>query len=311
LIDRLFKRFEEKGVEIHEFNTKIVIHPQINAVIIKKLDERATENATVSFKMMNPDKRYVIYEDEIKSIVEKENQILKILTNSLHTDGFIVPAFQKIQSIKDPDDYYYEALIRLVHEGRILMPADFLDIAKKHGLYQFLSKKMLYEAFKKAKEKGFKVSVNLDVLDLFRGDFLEDLEEIINKTKIDPKSVMLEFTETEDLYKILQTNNSIIDRLHSYGFELCIDDFGSGYSNFSYLADMPLKVIKIDGKLIKQITTNKRSYTLVKYITRYAKDMNIKTVAEYVSSQEILEAVKDIGIDYAQGFLISKPEFFP
>ena len=96
--------------------------------------------------------------------------------------------------------------------------------------------------------------------------------------------------------------------LKQLGYKLYIDDFGSGYSNFIYLTQINTDFIKIDGNIIKKILNDKISYLVVKNIVNFAKEANIKVIAEYVSDIETLEKVKELGIEYSQGYYFSKPE---
>ena len=107
--------------------------------------------------------------------------------------------------------------------------------------------------------------------------------------------------------KNLELYASILKELHEYGFSLAIDDFGAGYSNFERLTELRVDFIKIDGSLIKNIHQNEETKIIVKTIVNFAKELNIKTIAEYVHSNEVLMCVNEIGIDYAQGFYIGKP----
>ena len=96
--------------------------------------------------------------------------------------------------------------------------------------------------------------------------------------------------------------------LKNLGYNIFIDDFGSGYSNFIYLTEIKTDYIKIDGSIISKILEDKISFLLVKSIVEFAKEADIKVIAEYVSTKEIFEIVKILGIEYAQGYYFSIPE---
>ena len=100
---------------------------------------------------------------------------------------------------------------------------------------------------------------------------------------------------------------AFIERFKSLGCKIAIDDFGSGYSNFSYIADLGADYIKIDGSLIKNIDNDPSSELIVRTILTFAKNMGIKTVAEFVASESIYEKVKSLGVDYSQGFYFAEP----
>ena len=113
-------------------------------------------------------------------------------------------------------------------------------------------------------------------------------------------------TETESI-KDFNAMNRFIRHIRKFGAKVAIDDFGSGYSNFVYLVEMKPDYIKIDGSIIKSICNNENSLHVARSIVDLASGLNIKTIAEFVSDKETLIAIKNIGVDYAQGFFIAEP----
>lgn len=99
-----------------------------------------------------------------------------------------------------------------------------------------------------------------------------------------------------------------IKRVKSKGCKIAIDDFGSGYSNFEYLVKLEADYIKIDGSLIKNIVTQKESFAVVSTIVNFAKQMEIKTIAEFVENEEIYKIIKNIGVDFSQGYYFTQPK---
>ena len=116
--------------------------------------------------------------------------------------------------------------------------------------------------------------------------------------------IVLEITETEEMKDIVAVK-SFLSEMQSLGCKVAIDDFGSGYSNFKYLMEIHANYLKIDGSLISGLPHDKSSLEIVKAITTFAREMGIKTIAEYVSSKEIYDCVTELGIDYSQGFYFS------
>lgn len=112
--------------------------------------------------------------------------------------------------------------------------------------------------------------------------------------------------ESEEIENYSQVEE-FINTVKSYGCKVAIDDFGSGYSNFNRILNLNIDYLKIDASIIKNILNDKTSETIVKFIIDLTRDMNIKTIAEFVHSKEIFEKVKELGIDYSQGFYISEP----
>lgn len=118
--------------------------------------------------------------------------------------------------------------------------------------------------------------------------------------------ITLEITETESVedYGMLRENLHILKKA---GYEIALDDFGSGFFNILHLIELQPDYIKIDGQIIRKIDTDPISYTAVKAIKGWTKEINIKTIAEFVSNKEIYYKLKEIGIDYGQGFYFKEP----
>jgi len=118
--------------------------------------------------------------------------------------------------------------------------------------------------------------------------------------------VIFEIVESEAIQDFTKIER-FIKEIKRHGAKIAIDDFGDGYSNFSYLIKMNVDFLKIDGSLINNIDTDKNSYLVVQTIADFAKKLGIKTVAEFVHSSSIMDKVKEIGVDYSQGYYIDKP----
>ena len=118
--------------------------------------------------------------------------------------------------------------------------------------------------------------------------------------------IALEIVETEEIINYENTTKTIIE-LKELGYKIYIDDFGSGYSNFIYLAKIKADAIKIDGSIISTINSDKLSYLVAKNIVNFAKEAQIEVIAEHVSTKEIYDTVKALGINKFQGFYFSKP----
>lgn len=146
-------------------------------------------------------------------------------------------------------------------------------------------------------------------------------EDILHKETMDfvydyaaDKDVMsrmiLEIVESESLSAYASATNTI-DRFKNAGAKIAIDDFGTGYSNFDYLLKIKADYIKIDGSIIKLITKDERAVDVVNSIVSYANKLKMKTIAEFISSEELCVKAKALGIDYQQGFYHGKPEPVP
>jgi len=190
-------------------------------------------------------------------------------------------------------------------EDKILSPYFFLDIAKKTKYYQQITRSMIFQAFSEFADRDEEISVNLCADDFLNKEtklfILEQLDNFKN-----PKRVVFELVESEDLQDIKGLQDFIAD-LKSRGAKIAIDDFGTGYSNFSYLIDLSPDYLKIDGSLIKNIDTNKKSYDIVKTIVTFSHSLDITVIAEFIHSKEVLEICKELGVDEFQGYYFGEP----
>ncbi|GAB6045997.1 hypothetical protein JCM11957_15960 [Caminibacter profundus] len=253
-------------------------------------------------------KEFIFYEDikeEVINIKQNANMLTKI-AEAIKKDLFVV-FYQPIIDNQTDDIYKYEALIRMKDEkGNIYSPDKFLDIAKKANIYPKITKIVIDKVLEKITQKPFSVSINLDALDFeneeIRKYILEKLDNPYFK-----KYISFELLETEDLTKNKKVKDFIL-LLKEKGIKILIDDFGSGFSNFSYIFKFNIDGIKIDGSLIKNILNDKVTQDLVISIAEFAKKRNIIIIAEYVSNKEIYEFVKKIGIRYSQGYYFSPPK---
>jgi PAS domain S-box-containing protein/diguanylate cyclase (GGDEF)-like protein len=219
----------------------------------------------------------------------------------------LVAHYQRLEPIKNNESHRnkFEALVRIDKgNGQFMLPGVFLENIKKTRLYGALTRKILSIAITTAHSFDYIISVNLsiqDILDKKTNGF------IIEKMKVHTgNGIIFEITESEAIKDFLSVTD-FIKQVRSFGAKIAIDDFGSGYSNFSYLVDIKPDYIKIDGSIIKGIVNNKRSKQVTKSIIDMARSLGIKTIAEFVSDIEIYECLKELGVDMVQGYYISKP----
>nr|WP_283401111.1 EAL domain-containing protein [Desulfurobacterium pacificum] len=218
----------------------------------------------------------------------------------------IIPVFQPIIDLRSDNVDKYEVLMRIKDkEGNFISPGDFLPVAKKISLYSKLSRRLIEKAIDVVKRKGIKVSINISSEDLASSENRRWLLEIIEDEDI-AKNVCFEIVETE-AFSDLNILKNFYSEIKERGSELAIDDFGSGYSNYEYISIIKPDYLKVDGSLISKILESEDVETLVKYIVKFAQDLKIKTVAEFVSSEEIYKKVIELGFDYGQGFYLGKP----
>ena len=252
-------------------------------------------------------KNVVVYNNFISLNDEYENNIkwAKKIKHALENDK-IIPVFQPIVNNKTKKWEKYEALVRLEDDGKLVSPYFFLDISKKTRHYTQITKVMLDKSFEMFKDKEVEFSVNLTIEDIINSDIQSHIFILLEMYGIGSK-VVFEIVESESIENFEQIAIFIKD-VKSYGCKIAIDDFGTGYSNFEYLMKVKADYIKIDGSMIKDIDTNTDAQMVVSTIVEFAKKMEMKTIAEFVENESVLNKVLELGIDYTQGYYYSKPE---
>lgn len=224
-------------------------------------------------------------------------------------------ACQKIQPLHNqPDGLRFEMLLRLRSaDGQMISPQSFLPSAERYGLASALDERALeltlewLNANPEIKHNVRHCSLNLSGATFANADNAERFVKIIKDSGVEPEKLCFELTETATIAN-LSSASEFMHRLGDIGCRFSIDDFGSGLSSFAYLRKLPIDFLKIDGLLVKDILDDPTDFTLVKSINEMSKSMGKRTVAEFVESPRLLNAVRDIGIDFAQGYHVGEPE---
>jgi EAL domain-containing protein (putative c-di-GMP-specific phosphodiesterase class I) len=164
---------------------------------------------------------------------------------------------------------------------------------------------VIEKSFKEFENLDYEFSINISYEDINDPTFLIYIEEMLKKYQVS-KRLTWEILENENIknYDVLICFIKAVKKL---GCKVSIDDFGTGYSNFEHLLKMDVDCLKIDASLIKNIVKDKTSYKIVETIIKFAKNLNLKTVAEFVENKEIFELVNKLDIDFSQGHYISEP----
>jgi len=268
------------------------------------------ETADIALKHSQRTRRskIVVYSYEIdnKKQIERNLKLIRALKNAISGDR-VVPYYQPIMNNLTGKIEKYEALMRVIDDnGSILDVEDILTIAKEAKLYGQLTKIILHKTFMYFRDKEYDFSVNISLEDIVNKSTREYIYSVIEEFKEVSYRLTFEILESEEV-KDYEEFSSFIKRIKEYGVKIAIDDFGSGYSNFSYLINKDIDYFKIDGSLIKNIHKDTNARLVVETIVSFAKKANIKTIAEFVNSKEVFEAVKEIGIDYSQGYYVGVP----
>ena len=269
------------------------------------------ENADLALKAIKHQRtqKVIIYDDALglHQQAKKNIETVKMVKQALEEDR-VVPYFQPIVNLTSGKVEKFEALVRIINGDEVISPFFFLDIARRTHLYFDITRVMLEKTFQIATQfPEYRFSVNLSIADIDNEEFVESLFALFQKHILIANRIDIELLETEELYNIHKVKE-FIDRIHSFGSLVLIDDFGSGYSNFAYFADFEIDIIKIDGSIIQEITTDRRKRHMLESIVMFAKNMNLKIVAEFVDNPDVVTLLKKLDIEYAQGYLFSPPQ---
>ncbi len=304
-----FSQTLQNRIEEHEYtinkDNKIHILVTLGANNEKVIDLLPEAVLALEYAKTN-NLRNVSYIDYKGEILKYKNNLKMqtILKKALVSDK-IIPFFQPIVD-SDQTIVKYEALVRIVDKDIIYFPCDFLDVAKKSTMYNHITKTMIQKVFEIFHTNDYQVSINLSLLDIINPEILAFIKLMFETYCSMKYRVTFELLESESFNDIEKTNQ-VCNYLKSLGAEIAIDDFGSGYSNFSYFADMNIDIIKIDASLTKKATT-KNGKIIIENIINMAKQLNCKVIIEYVESEELFEHLKKLNIDMFQGYYFDKPK---
>ncbi|WP_372999236.1 EAL domain-containing protein [Sulfurimonas sp.] len=265
------------------------------------------EMATNHAKLNNEE--FVFFDENIEIKEQLENNVnwTKKLKAAIEDDRIVMFA-QPIVCNTSMCAKKYECLIRMIDtDGTVISPFKFLTIAKKSRLYPELTKIVIEKSIDYFKDKEDFFSINLTLEDILNQDIVDLLKDQIEKHTGLGQRLIIEIVEDEGIENYNEVS-TFIDSVKSLGCKIAIDDFGTGYSNFDYLMKLNVDFIKIDGSIIKNIDHDNGAKIVTELIVDFAKRLNIETIAEFVYSQEIHAIVKEMGIDYSQGFYLGKPE---
>ena len=245
--------------------------------------------------------------DEVMSWVARINRALDEGNLKIRCQ-MIYPIMNKENSLP-----HFEVLLTVVDSnGEHLPPADFIKAAEEYSRMGAVDKWVIENVLiwmqenRKIVNKLGGFAINLSGHSLNDETFLDFIFESLVRFQVPREKLIFEITETTAVAN-LEDAADFINEMRGIGCRFSLDDFGAGQSSYAYLKRLPVDFIKIDGAFVKNISNDDVDYALVKSITEMGHFLDKKIVAEFVSSEEILEVVRDIGVDYVQGFYLGKP----
>ncbi|MDX1252644.1 MAG: EAL domain-containing protein, partial [Gammaproteobacteria bacterium] len=223
---------------------------------------------------------------------------------------------QRIQPINgDPSARpHFEILLSVKDDhGKIVSPQDFIQATEWYRRMTAVDRWVVEKAFtwmaghRETLEKINAITINLSGQTLSDDSFIDFLLDQMTRTAVPPDKLCFEVTETVGVSNLSDAAGFIME-VKKTGCTFALDDFGSGMSSYAYLKNLPIDLIKIDGAFVKNIEHSSSDHAVVKSITEIGHFMNKKIVAEYVENDAILNLLREIGVDYAQGYAIAKPD---
>ena len=261
--------------------------------------------------------RIEVYDSDNTSIIKRHDdmQLVAQIQQALDGDEFELLA-QPISALGEGDDRArYEILLRMKDaDGNSIPTNAFFSAAERYQMMPQIDRWVVSKtiaclgASESVNRKGGAVfSINLSGQSLSDDDILEFVVDELEASGVASSSIGFEVTESAAVSNLAKAQQ-FIDALHDRGCEISLDDFGAGLSSFAYLKNFKVSTLKIDGSFIRDITDNRISESMVAAITQVAKVMELNTVAEYVESEDTRKLIEELGVDYAQGHAIGRPE---
>jgi len=273
--------------------------------------DKILESVKLGMKKLLKIKQDFIIANNLATIEQnraKQNMQTISMINIAIEKSKIVSYFQPIIDNETEKIVKYESLVRLINEDdKVLAPYFFLETAKKSNQYTKITNIVLEHSFTMLNNSDYDISINLSAIDIEQKTTRNKVLDLLTKHKDKAHRIVFELLEDEGV-KDLSTVKQFICDVKSYGVKIAIDDFGAGYSNYERLLEYQPDILKIDGCLIRDIETNSYSLSVVKSIVTFAKEQQIQTIAEFIENEAIYHIVKDLGVDFSQGYYFGKPE---
>ena len=255
------------------------------------------------------------YRDSDASLRHEEMKWVSRITSAVEDDRFEL-FFQPIIGIgKESGERrgHYELLLRMRDEdGELVGPDQFIPAAERYNLMSTLDRWVIHEALSKLADRSadgdakFTLAINLSGTSLSEDRFLDFVKDELEAQKLPKGAICFEITETAAISNLSRVVH-FMRELKELGCKFSLDDFGSGLSSFTYLKNLPVDYLKIDGHIISNVAEDNVDESMVKAIHEVGSAMGIETIAERVETREVLEKLGALGVEFAQGYYIARP----
>ncbi|SHM13725.1 sensor domain-containing phosphodiesterase [Phytopseudomonas punonensis] len=252
------------------------------------------------------------YDEQMDAVQQRSTRLLNDLADAVRADDQLRLVFQPRVDLHSGECLSVEALLRWTHPtlGEV-SPAEFIPLAEKTPLIHAVSFWVINEAISQIelwRNNGLdlKVAINVSAADLNNDHLTDEIVRLLARSELHGSCLEVEFTESALVgdFSVVITQ---IERLKAMGVEIAIDDFGSGYSNWSYLRDIPADTVKLDRSFMDDLQPGKKDWNIVRALISLARELGQRVVAEGIETEHTLKVIRDWGCQEAQGFYISRP----
>ena len=310
------------AVEDHRFNWKDAFTSARCSIGVVIVSNESPDVATVmssadvacySAKDMGRNQIH-LYQDSDASMRHEEMKWVSRITSAVE-DNRLELFYQPIVGIgKGKSRGHYELLLRMRDEnGELVGPDQFIPAAERYNMMSTLDRWVIRQALSQladrnpeAEEAHFTLAINLSGTSLSEDRFLEFVIDELRKQKLPQGAICFEITETAAISNLSRVIH-FMQALKKLGCKFSLDDFGSGLSSFTYLKNLPVDYLKIDGQFIRHVAEDAVDESMVKAINEVGQAMGIETIAERVESKEVIDKLSELGVKYAQGFYFARP----
>ncbi len=263
--------------------------------------------------------RYSLYclDDQELRRREQEMESVNLVHDALANQRIELFAQRIIALDNDDKGMHFEILVRIRDvNGEYISPGIFMPASERYNIAHLIDREVVSQTLDwfsvnpAALENLSQVAINLSGHSMGNQEFIQFLLNKLQESAVPCNKVCLEITETAAMSNMKQAIE-FFSQLKALGCLIALDDFGSGLSSFGYLKKLPVDIVKIDGIFVRDIDVNEMDHLMVRSINDLAKQMGKRTVAEFVENTRIIDQLMELGVDYAQGYIIGKPKPLP
>jgi EAL domain-containing protein (putative c-di-GMP-specific phosphodiesterase class I) len=261
--------------------------------------------------------RVEIYRDRDAGMMRRKHDIFEVakLRSALTENRFCIYA-QKIVSSADLNEIHgVECLVRMLGgPGEIIPPGEFFPSAQRYQMLQAIDHWVISTALREIRpfrmmlnENRVSVAINISGQSLQDEVVVDSIEHWLADSQVAPGQILFEITETAAISNMSRAER-LIGRLRRHGCRFSLDDFGTGVNSLAYLKCLPVTHVKIDGSFTRDLLVNERSAVMVETIVQMSRSLGIESVAECVETLPVAKRVRELGVNYVQGFAVHRPE---